>query len=325
MTKTRPRNKFRATAIAGAVAVSLMMGAVTAAIANQDSGIQQGGAQTATQECQMMNSAVSNAVKNQMSIVDMFMNSAEKNMSRVMNNSCLSALQMLNFNLAALIPDFSIFGALLDAAINKVVTYLTDQVCQAINSTIGDWNQIVNDLKVDFNVNSQLESWADGVLMEVPGGNSPSLTTPKDGVVGSGGSFDLFDGKNPGVIDTSGYQPSNTGGSAGTGGSNPTDQAIGSNIGAQYAQALQQCETTKSRWQSLYSSSSASNSTVESARIPAMTACSSARSLYAANKQYLSSMGEPSLPSTLSQNTNSTRKDPTVSDSSGGFSLPVRN
>lgn len=312
------------------VVLVLLTGALTAAIAHADSG-SQATASTGTEECRMIDTAVSNAVKNQLSIVDMFMKTAEKNANRIMNNSCLSALQMLDFNLAGLIPDFSLLGAALDAAINKIVTYLTDQVCEAINSQIGNWNEIVNGLALDWNANSQLESWANDVVMQIPGGSAPVLNGNYSGVVNTTPITDLGNTtapvtcKNAGDYDlcsdgtTRPASGGNSGGSTGSGGSGGS--SYGAQIGATYAQRLQECNDARDRWQSASRSGENSWDYIENARISALSVCNSALSYYNSNSQYLSSMSAPSIPAAMK--TVTPRGGDSASRSS--FSLPVRN
>lgn len=314
------------------VALVMLSGFVTAAIAHTDSGTQTT-ASTGTEECRMIDTAVSNAVKNQLSIVDMFMNAAEKNAKRIMSNSCLSALQMLDFNLAGLIPDFSLLGTALDAAINRVVTYLTDQVCEAVDSQIGNWNELVNGLKLDWNANSQLESWANDVIMEIPGGSAPVFSGNHSGVIGSkpleGGSntpapvtcqnvgdYDVCSDGSTRVANSGGASGNNNSGSngSGSGGSN-----YGAQIGSTYAQKFKECEDAKSRWQRAYNSD-ASWDYIENIRISSLSVCNSALSHYNSNMTYLSSMPAPSIPAAMK-----TATPRSGGVSSNSFSLPVRN
>lgn len=314
------------------VLAAVLIGGVTAAIAETDGSTQTG--TTTTQDCKVFNTAVSAAMQNHMSIVDRFFTSAQKGVKSAMNNSCLQAIQLLDLNLAGLIPDFNIFGKILDLAVEKASAYITSQVCQAVSSVIGEWNGIVGALKVDWNANTELEKWGNSVVAEVPGGNAPLLNSNSQGVVGSGGSINLLDEakKGAGSTPVNCYQTlagtvcsdgsSGTGASSGAGTSTGTDYASnsvnGAQVGAQYAQLKQACSTAQSQWSSA-KSSQAGVSYIERLRLSAVSTCKTAQDYYSTYQTYLSSAGPVSIMTGLNTPTQST------SDSASSYSLPVRD
>ena len=142
--------------------------------------------------CDDFKSASSNALKNHLSIVSEFMGKTEKAMQSVVNNSCITALSMLNFDLSSLIPDFNLFGIILQTALSKFTQFLTAKVCDAVNNVVGDWNNIIGAVSGNWSVNSAIENWGNGVVQTFPigtggsgissggGGSSIDLITPGD-------------------------------------------------------------------------------------------------------------------------------------------------
>lgn len=170
-------------------------------------------------DCTVFNDASAAAMKNQMNILDKFMTVAQKGMQKAVKNSCISALSNLDFNLSSLIPDFNLFGMLLEAAINKFTSYITSQICEAIYSVVGEWNGIMGEIKKEWNVNSAFEQWGNDVLMEIPGGS----TGFGSGGAGStsSGTYSIYSGSSP--MEGSG---SSTGTGTGTGSSSSSKTCV---------------------------------------------------------------------------------------------------
>ena len=160
-----------------ALVLAVLLGALNAR-AQESSGTT---TPATTEECKVFNDAASNAMKNHLSLIDRFMLSAEKSMQKAIQNSCISALARLNFDLSSLIPDFNIFGVVLDRAIQAFATFLTNKVCDVVSNTVGDWNNIVAGLALNWNFNSAIERWGDDVINSFVGGSGGS------GISGSGG------------------------------------------------------------------------------------------------------------------------------------------
>jgi hypothetical protein len=317
---------------------ALFIGGVTAAIAQADQTTAT--TSSSTQECKVFNAAVTTAMQNHMSLVDRFMSSAQKGMDKAMNNSCLSAIQMLNFNLSSLIPDFNIFGKILELAIEKFTQYLTSQVCQAINSVIGDWNNIVSQLTVDWNVNSQIEKWGNDVVMSVPGGSSSLLTPGSSGgglvnlidpnqTTGSGSSgsncIETLAGKS--CTDGSLTPPSNgnSGSSSGSGSLDNTGTVNGSQVGAEYERMKASCAEAQSTWLN-YIAGDASLTQIENKRLDALSVCKTAQSYYSQYQSYLGSSGTVSInpglnTPTVPANNSSQANGNTIWNSSTGLAV----
>lgn len=177
-------NVFRLAAACAVVAVFVGFTTVSA--------IQDSKTQVITPECQAMSAGASDALKNRLGMTREFYQSTEKSMKAAVNMSCISAMSLLNFDFGSLIPDFNIFSMLLQAAIDRFVKIITDKVCDALGSIVGDWNQIIGSINNSLDLAGALERWGTGVPQEFDFGGGGSFgnnkpTKPID-LIGAGGS-----------------------------------------------------------------------------------------------------------------------------------------
>lgn len=172
--------------IAASAVVAIFVGFTTV------SAIEDSNTQVITPECQAMSSGASSALKNRLGLTRDFYQETEKSMKAAVNMSCISAMSLLNFDLSSLIPDFNVFSMLLQAAIDRFVKIITDKVCDALGSIVGDWNQIIGSINDSLDIVSAVERWGNGVPQEFDFGGGGSFGSNKPvrpiDLIGAGGS-----------------------------------------------------------------------------------------------------------------------------------------
>lgn len=206
--------------------------------------------QKPTDECVAMSEGGSTALRNRLHMNKGFFTSAESSMKRAMNQSCIMSIALLDINLSGLMPDFNLVETAMKFVVDKITKFITNKVCEPLVNMVGNWNNLVAAISLEYNANAAIDRWANSVISEFDIGS---------GGIGYGNNTDSGELSPDAIVI-------------------PPDASFG--LGSNYPSLRADCVAAAGRYMDALSVSTTNTTTLDGLRGKALDSCERASSYY---------------------------------------------